>query len=78
MDGNILLDISRKAVIQLLLSVTPPHHQFTPAVFCNQMGESNSELIRSQVSISPRCLLFCHIPQAESRFFTLAFTFPLN
>lgn len=26
----------------------------------------------------PRCLLFCHIPQAESRFFTLAFTFPLN
>lgn len=26
----------------------------------------------------PRCLFFCHILQAESRFFTLAFTFPLN
>lgn len=35
-------------------------------------------LIQSCVSTRPRFLLFCHILQAESRFFTLAFTFPLN
>lgn len=60
-----------------LISVNPPQYQFTAGVFCNLMTESNSMLIQSRVSTHPGCLIFCHLPQAESSFFTLAFTLPL-